>query len=81
MQRQYEEERIQRLVQEEAVKFLWKQVSDGIIHLIRTGAHTHTTHTLVMSSLCVLSEFGFNLFSKKEQIGTNLSVHFIFVIL
>lgn len=28
MQQQYEEERLQRLVQEEAVKFLWKEVSD-----------------------------------------------------
>lgn len=28
VQQQYEEERLQRLVQEEAVKFLWKQVSD-----------------------------------------------------
>jgi len=26
MQGRYEEERLQRLVQEEAVKFLWKQV-------------------------------------------------------
>lgn len=28
VQQQYEEERLQRLVQEEAVKFLWKQVSE-----------------------------------------------------
>lgn len=27
VQQQYEEERLQRLVQEEAVKFLWKEVS------------------------------------------------------
>jgi len=27
VQQQYEEEQLQRLVQEEAVKFLWKQVS------------------------------------------------------
>lgn len=33
MQQQYEEERLQRLVQEEAVKFLWKQVSDWSRHL------------------------------------------------
>lgn len=30
MQQQYEEERLQRLVQEEAVKFLWTQVS--VVH-------------------------------------------------
>ena len=28
MQGRYEEERLQRMVQEEAVKFLWKQVRD-----------------------------------------------------
>lgn len=38
MQQQYEEERLQRLVQEEAVKFLWKQVSD-----CSEGHHTFTT--------------------------------------
>lgn len=27
VEKQYEEERLQRLVQEEAVKFLWKEVS------------------------------------------------------
>lgn len=30
MQKQYEEERLQRLVQEEAVRFLWKEVSSII---------------------------------------------------
>lgn len=30
MEQQYEEERLQRLVQEEAVKFLWTQVS--VVH-------------------------------------------------
>lgn len=30
MQQQYEEERLQRLVQEEAVKFLWTQVT--VVH-------------------------------------------------
>lgn len=33
MQQQYEEERLQRLVQEEAVKFLWKEVSVRSYHL------------------------------------------------
>jgi len=28
VQKQYEEERLQRLVQEEAVKFLWKEVNN-----------------------------------------------------
>lgn len=47
MQQQYEEERLQRLVQEEAVKFLWKQVSDWSRHL------SFTTHSPRLSQyLC-----------------------------
>lgn len=32
MEKQYEEERLQRLVQEEAVKFLWKEVNNYCIY-------------------------------------------------
>lgn len=38
MEQQYVEERLQRLVQEEAVKFLWNQVSD-----CSEGRYTFTT--------------------------------------
>ena len=45
MQQQYEEERLQRLVQEEAVKFLWKEVSVRICHLSLPRIH----HSSVIS--------------------------------
>lgn len=47
VQQQYEEERLQRLVQQEAVKFLWKQVSDVFATL-------HMAASIVKHVPCVL---------------------------
>lgn len=50
MQQRYEEERLQRLVQEEAIKFLWMQVSHP--------SYSHQNVTLI----CELSFFTHPLF-------------------
>lgn len=48
VQQQYEEERTNRLLQEEAVKFLWKQVSSTFSSLINSPAG----HIAAIKHLC-----------------------------
>lgn len=48
MQQQFEEERTNRLLQEEAVKFLWKQVSSALSSL----NNSPSVHIKAIKNLC-----------------------------
>ncbi|XP_014900977.1 centrosomal protein of 97 kDa isoform X2 [Poecilia latipinna] len=71
MEKQYEEERLQRLVQEEAVKFLWKERRSLIFfHLFRV-LHVASVHAAVETvggeqacSRCTASSSSSDLFSR-----------------
>lgn len=49
VRKQHEEERLQRRVQEEAVKFLWKQVGVKVMN----DEYCYVLHTAI-NTLCVL---------------------------